>query len=212
MASTPSSPVHRRPARPALRGWLALAAALAVQLAAAAELPAGWFKDGKAPRQFRAGVDPRVSRNGGASGYLASWTAVPPLYGTLMQQVDAERYRGKRVRFAGWLRTEDVDHDDGWAGLWLRIDGSAGKRLAYDSTDEAPVRETADWTRLAVVLDVPERAEALSFGFMLVGSGQVWADDLEFEQVGRDVSVTGEPRPGLPKQPMNLGFEVPSEG
>jgi hypothetical protein len=47
---------------------------------------------------------------------------------------------------------------------------------------------------------------------MLVGSGQVWADDLEFEQVGRDVSVTGEPRPGLPKQPMNLGFEVPSEG
>ena len=196
-----------RPARPALRGALALAVVLAVQLAAAADLPAGWFKDGKAPRQFRAGVDPEVARNGGASAYLKSWTAEPPIYGTLMQRVDAERYRGKRVRLSGWLRTEDVDHDDGWAGLWLRIDGPAGRSLAFDNTEEQPVRENSDWTRLAVVLDVDNRAEALAFGFMLVGSGKVWADDLEFEEVGRDVPVTAAPRRELPKEPVNLGFE-----
>jgi hypothetical protein len=190
-----------------LRATLVLAAVLLVQLAAAADLPAGWFKDGKAPRQYRAGVDTAVVRHGGASAYLQSWTAAPPVYGTVMQRVDAERYRGKRVRFTGWLRTEAVDHDDGWAGLWLRIDGAAGRSLAFDNTEEEPVRETADWTRVAVVLDVDERAEAVAFGFMLVGSGKVWADDLAFEEVGRDVPVTGEqPRP-LPKEPVNLGFD-----
>jgi hypothetical protein len=194
--------------RTALRASLALAAVLAVQLtAAAAELPAGWFKDGKAPRQFRAGVDTAVNRHGGASAYLQSWTAAPPVYGTVMQRVDAERYRGKRVRFEGWLRTEAVDHDDGWAGLWLRIDGPAGSSLAFDNSEEEPVRETAEWTRVAVVLDVEDRAEALAFGFMLVGSGKVWADDLAFEVVGRDVPVTAVPRRELPKEPVNLGFE-----
>lgn len=216
MAPTPPSPAPVQPAqpamRPAMRIALALTVVLAVQLAAAAELPAGWFKSGKAPRQFRVGVDERVSRNGGISGYVASWTASPPLYGTLMQEIDADRYRGRRVRFSGWLRTEDVDHEEGWAGLWLRIDDPNGKRLVYDSTEESPVRETSDWTRVAVVLDVPERAEKLAFGFMLVGSGEVWADDLEFEEVGRDVPVTGEPRPGLPKEPRNLGFDEPSGG
>ena len=128
-------------------------------------------------------------------------------FGIEVARVDAERYRGKRVRFTGWLRTESVDHDDGWAGLWLRIDGAAGRSLAFDNTEEEPVRETADWTRVAVVLDVDERAEALAFGFMLVGSGKVWADDLAFEEVGRDVPVTGDqPRP-LPKEPVNLGFD-----
>lgn len=208
MASTLPSPAFWRPSRPALRASLALAAVLAVQLtAAAADLPAGWFKDGKAPRQFRAGVDTAVTRHGGASAYLQSWTAAPPVYGTVMQRVDAERYRGKRVRFTGWLRTEAVDHDQAWAGLWLRIDGSAGSSLAFDNTEEEPVRETAEWTRVAVVLDVEDRAEAVAFGFMLVGSGKVWADDLAFEVVGRDVPVTAVPRRELPKEPVNLGFE-----
>ena len=207
MALTTPSPAPLRPAQPVSRACLALAAVLAVQFAAAADLPAGWFKDGKAPRQFRAGVDAGLGREGGASAYLKSWTAEPPIYGTLMQRVDAERYRGKRVRLRGWLRTDDVDHEDGWAGLWLRIDGPAGRSLAFDNTEEEPVRENSDWTRVAVVLEVDDRAEALAFGFMLVGSGKVWADDLELDEVGRDVPVTAAPRRELPKAPVNLGFE-----
>lgn len=204
----PRRPTARR--RRGLFAWpLALLASLGSGLGlAAADLPEGWFKDGKAPRQFRAGVDEEVSRNGvGSSAYLQSWTAVPPVYGTLMQRLDAERYRGKRVRLAGWLRTEKVDHDEGWAGLWMRIDGVGGRTLAFDNTSEAPVRGTEGWSRVAVVLDIDDRAEAVAFGFMLVGSGRVWADDLAFEEVGEDVPVTAQGRRRLPREPINLGFD-----
>lgn len=209
----PPPPPPRRPTarrrRALLAGPLALLVALGSGLGlAAADLPEGWFKDGKAPRQFRAGVDEKVSRNGtGKSAYLLSWTATPPVYGTLMQRLDAERYRGKRVRLAGWLRTEAVDHEEGWAGLWMRIDGAGGRTLAFDNTSEAPVRGTTGWSRVAVVLDIDDRAEAVAFGFMLVGSGRVWADDLEFEEVGEDVPVTAEGRRRLPREPINLGFD-----
>lgn len=188
----------------------ALVAAVAVcRTAGASDLPSGWFKDGKAPRLFRAGVDAEVSRDGGTSAYLRSWTASPPVFGTLMQRVDAERYRGKRLRLTGWLKTEEVDHDDGWAGLWMRIDGLAGRSISYDNTEEQPVRETSeDWVRCTIVLDVAEDAEAIAFGFMLMGAGRVWADDLEFEEVGPEVPVTATPhRRALPKEPVNLGFD-----
>lgn len=208
--ATPPPAEGRRPLRrrPAMRATLAMLAALAVHLAAAAELPAGWKKDGRAARQYRAGVDRGVSRNGGgASAYLQSWTAVPPNSGSVTQTIDAALYHGKRVRLTGWLRTEEVDHDEGWAGLWVRTDGRAG-RLSYANTHEEPVRETAGWTRVNVVVDVDRRAEVISFGFMLMGSGKVWADDLAFEEVGRDVPVTPFEGPReLPKEPVNLSFD-----
>ncbi len=208
----PPPPPSRRTAarrRGRLLAWpLALLAALGSGLGfAAADLPQGWFKDGKAPRQYRAGVDAEVSLSGGRSAYLQSWTAVPPIYGTLMQRLDAERWRGKRVRLAGWLRTREVDHDDGWAGLWMRVDGPDGRAYAFDNTSEAPVRGTSGWSRVAVVLDIDDSAEAVAFGFMLVGSGRAWADDLAFEEVGDDVPVTAEGRRRLPREPINLGFD-----
>lgn len=211
MHPTAPSPAPARPAaRPRLSAVLcALVTVLAVHLTAAADLPAGWFKDGKAPRLFRAGVDTEVSRNGGTSAYLRSWTASPPVFGTLMQQVDAERYRGKRLRLTGWLKTEEVDHEDGWAGLWMRVESPAGRSISYDNTEEEPVRETSeDWVQCTIVLDVADDAEVIAFGFMLVGAGRVWADDIAFEEVGPEVPVTATPhRRGLPKEPVNLGFD-----
>jgi hypothetical protein len=76
---------------------------------------------------------------------------------------------------------------------------------------DRPVEETQDWAEHSLVLDVPQEAATVSFGFTLVGSGQVWADDLSLEEVGPEVPVTGVRRMPLPQRPANLGFELTAE-
>lgn len=186
-----------------------MACAPVAAAAGAADAPAGWIKEGNTPRLYRSGLDSDVARSGGTSAYLQSWTATPPIYGTLMQRFSAEQYRGKRLRLSGFLRTDEVDA--GWAGLWMRVDGSQGRRIAFDNTEEEPVTGDTEWTRCAIVLDVPSDAQVIAFGFMLVGSGKVWADDLGFEAVGRDVPVTAPPKEQLAQQPTNLDFESTGE-
>lgn len=207
---------EHRPSEPRVRRWVSrlavtalLAWAPAAAVEAAADAPAGWVKEGNTPRLYRAGLDSDVARGGGASAYLRSWTASPPVYGTLMQRFSAESYRGKRLRLSGFLRTDDVE--EGWAGLWLRVDDPEGKRIAFDNTQEEAVTGDSEWTRCVIVLDVPRDAEAIAFGFMLVGAGKVWADDLGFETVGLDVPVTAAPKQQLAEQPTNLDFEGADE-
>jgi hypothetical protein len=72
----------------------------------------------------------------------------------------------------------------------------------------------------SVILDVPSDARNISLGVLLVGKGQIWADDLTFEVVGRSIAVTNKvlaeniddpDRAKIPKatikRPINLGFE-----
>jgi hypothetical protein len=55
------------------------------------------------------------------------------------------------------------------------------------------------------VLDVPSEASNIAFGALLVGTGQIWFDNLKFEIVDNTGTVIGEPM--LNKAPINLDFE-----
>ena len=55
-----------------------------------------------------------------------------------------------------------------------------------------------------IVLDVPENAADIAFGFMLQGKGEIWASDFHFETVGNDVPITG--MGALNPKPVNLDF------
>jgi len=55
------------------------------------------------------------------------------------------------------------------------------------------IHGTTDWTEHSIVLDVPESATNIAFGIMLGGNGTVWFDDVSFEVVGNDVSITDCP-------------------
>ena len=50
-----------------------------------------------------------------------------------------------------------------------------------------------------LVLDVPQEAVSIMFGFGIAGAGQVWADDFELEVVSSDV---------MPTHPL-LRFKLP---
>jgi hypothetical protein len=158
--------------------------------------------------------DDAVKHGGSASGSIRSKPNAPGTFGTFTQGFRADQYRGKRLRMTGYAKTEGVE---GWCGLWMRIDGKEKGGLAFDNMMDRPIRGTTEWQKFEVVLDVPEEAEAIFFGFLLAGEGQAWIDDFKFETVGKDVSTTGfpieatdregDPVPDLPKEPRNLDFE-----
>ncbi len=62
--------------------------------------------------------------------------------------------------------------------------------LGLDAMDNRTIQGTSDWKRYSIVLDVPDKTQQIIFGASLKGDGQIWIDDIEFENVGIDVPTT----------------------
>ncbi|MFG6428715.1 hypothetical protein [Roseateles sp. LYH14W] len=149
-----------------------------------------------ASKGYEVGIDPASDAAGNPS------LTIRFLKPTLPQRVDiaaarqsVDGYAGKRLRFSGQLRADSVK---GWAGLYLgRGDGSWLHRMAVAGPDAesllpAGTAVVADggWHDASVVFDVPADAASVDFGVALVGEGQVWARNLQFEVVGSEVAAT----------------------
>jgi hypothetical protein len=128
-----------------------------------------------------------------------------------MQSFDAGPYRGTRLRLRGYARLSRVSR---WAGLLMRIDTPTV--IVFDNMQGRPLQGTRDWKQAEIVLDVPDDADAINIGAILLGSGTFWIDDFELDTVPRSVATTGRasPREGpesgpsrLAPAPTNLGFE-----
>ena len=118
-----------------------------------------------------------------------------------MQVFKADNYQDKRLHLSAFVKADDVKE---WAGLWMRIDGDHGEMLGFDNMEDRPIKGTADWEKVEIVLDVPKSAYEIAFGLLLRGSGQVWLDYIEFETVSKDIDVTKKQI----MTPVNLDFEA----
>jgi AraC-like DNA-binding protein len=167
--------------------------------------PAGWILTGTAPAEYETGLDNRIVHSGTYSAYLRSKNEKPWGFATLMQQIKSDRYRGERLQFTAFVKSEDVRES---AGLWMRIDHASGETLAFDNMSNRPIKGTNEWNRYRVVLDVPVKSDVIAFGTLLNGHGQIWLDELCFEIVDERVPVTEQnPIEELPDEPINLNFE-----
>jgi hypothetical protein len=167
--------------------------------------PTGWFLAGSKPANYETSVDKTMVQNGHPSAYLKSMVPVTDGFGTLMQQISASDYVGKRVRLRAWVRSQDVGD---WAGVWMRVDKDK-TMVAFDNMQNRAIKGTEPWKQCDVVLDIPEDASGIFFGILLSGSGEVWMNDVSFEVVGKEVPVTSPlppQAPKLPAHPTNLKF------
>ena len=179
----------------------ALATALLAVSLHAGDAPKGWFPAGSSPDSYDMGVQPGDRHAGDRNAYIRA-QAQHRGFGTLMQTIGADAFRGKRLRLSGYLRTRDAKS----AAMWMRIDGNFQQTLGFDNMSSRTLSGDTEWKRYDIVLDVPEGAQAIAFGFLLEGKGEVLADDFHMEPVGKDVPVTGTDRPALPAMPSNLDF------
>ena len=104
-------------------------------------------------------------------------------------------YRGKRVRLSANVKAQAVE---GWAGLWMRVEGSDDPKtalstiLAYDNMQNRPIKGTRDWQTYSVVLDVPKHVRGIHVGVLLGGNGEIWFNGIKVEVVDKHVPTTGK--------------------
>ena len=184
----------------------------------------GWMVSPDYYEDFEVGVDHAVAHRGKASTYIKSKRhATDTSHVTIGQRIKADAYRGKKVRLSGYLKTVNVS---GRARLWMRIDSAKGI-LGQDAMHDRALKGSNDWSKLEIVLDVPEESAGVIFGLRLNGAGQVWMDDLRWETVESSIATTrtenGRPATQqltedqlkrilqeyeqAPMHPVNMGFE-----
>lgn len=158
-----------------------------------------WVAAGESPKDYSIGLDIKHTVSGKGAKFIRSRSGNANTWGTLMQQISAERYRGQRVRFMAKVKTEKVND---WAGLWMRVDEPNHFNVAFYNSQNKPIKGTTDWQVRSVVLDVSKDASVLSFGVIDSGAGEVWLDDMSLEIVGPEVPVDIQVNhSALPDQP-----------
>ena len=191
-----------------LKNWNVLAAKMKDSSASEGNLhlPHGWTKSGSAAHLYEMGVE------ADHSGYavIRRTSDVQPsingVFGTLMQVISASEFIGRQISFQGELRTQDIV---GSATMWMRVDDKHGKRLEFNNLENNPVdgslKTTQDWTARRIVLQVPDEAATINFGFYLNGFGVVWGRNFSLSPTDEQASI--QPN-NLPKAPLNLGFRT----
>jgi hypothetical protein len=170
------------------------------------DLPKGWYKAGSDRKSYEMGIDKDVRYNGSNAATIKS-ISKPNGFGTLMQDFLPDKFLGRRIRMSGYMTSKDIDDK---AGLWLRVDQANSKdALSFDNMLDRPVKGTTDWKKYEIVLDVPLNASNIAFGALLVGTGQLWFTNLNFEIVDSTIATTGRGiKEYMPnKEPVNLKFE-----
>ena len=177
-------------------------------------LPDGWAFEGSR-LDYAVGVDRDARRGSGHPAFIRTRFAASrpdradarPRVGALYQELDATAYRGRRLRLQADLRTEGVV---GAATIWLQIDRSRSRDVLVldnleDRAADGPLTGTRGWTTRHVVLDVPEEAVVVHYGFYLRGSGTAWAGDFTLREARAGEVVTKAPV-RLLSAPLNLDF------
>ena len=147
--------------------------------------PKGWTASPST--EYQRGVDANAVRDGKPSAFIKCSAAAPQAFGTLLQSFSVEDFKGKRVRFRGWMKADAVSSG---AGLWMRFDDAAGRPLALDNMMDRAMKGTSDWREMSIVMDVPQSADSIYIGMLLIGTGQAWMNGLVFEIVSSDVPTT----------------------
>jgi C-terminal processing protease CtpA/Prc len=139
--------------------------------------------------QFGSGYSLKIDNTEKRSGNNSMLIELPPektedSAGIISYTIPAN-YEGKEIELRGFLKLKNVS--DGFAGLWLRIDGEGGN-LEFDNMQSRQIKGTSDWTQYSIKLPLPADGTKIIVGALLTGKGQLWVDDLEVFIDGKNIT------------------------
>jgi hypothetical protein len=134
-----------------------------------------WHKSSPVPLLYEVAPDPAVQHNGHAAYCLSADFDARRQYGSYeITNRFVEKFAGHRVSFTIWLKSEDILTGSGPI-IWAR--DASERNIAGDaSRGHRPVRRTQEWKPYTVYADIPPSATSIVTGFILNGSGKLWAD------------------------------------
>ena len=148
---------------------------------------------------FRLRKDCEVAREGRCSVRIEDVPSATREFASLGQGVAPGAAAGHRLTLTGYIRTREVS--DGYAGLWLRVDGRRGSVLGLENMHEGGASGTHDWRRFEVSIPVVPNAARVVFGVIMTGSGTAWFDGLSLD-VDDTVDVPPYPEVAPPPRPV----------
>jgi hypothetical protein len=142
-------------------------------------LPSGWFQVGSNIPGYESGTARAIEGIPGDAIFMRSKVANPEGFSTVMREVPADAFRGKRVTLTGSIKTA---MNPGKAQLWMRIDGPNNAVLGFDNMDDRPIDGTKPAAPYTISLEVPSEAVKISYGVLASGSGTTWFSPLELSE------------------------------
>jgi hypothetical protein len=155
--------------------------------------------------QSAAGNYEEGEENGGAVRTVRPVLPRPDGYAALTKTFAAGDFRGRRIRLAGRLKSEDADSIE---MVVSAVSGEAAD-IARLALGEGQRAGTLDWRRYEMVVDIPDNAQRLVVGVQTSGKGTVWVRDFSLEVVEGAVAVTARAsRWNMPqRRPENTSFD-----
>jgi hypothetical protein len=150
------------------------------------QIPSAWRAEETKPHEYRVGLDSRVRHSGKSSFFLRS--LVPQPNGTVFvtQIFDATRYRGKRVRLTGFIRTQKIAMQGTFGLAVLGDDGTVqGRQGVYASG-------TSPWRQHTIVLDVSRDAKSVHLYIQMSGPARCGQTTWGFGQSARRSRLPSE--------------------
>jgi len=97
-------------------------------------------------------------------------------FGNLSISIDPEKYKGKEIKYTGWVKLKPGSKGTGH--LWLRVD-KADKTLGFfDTMDSNPIK-SKDWQQYEITGEVDDLASKLLIGCFMNGKGALYLDDVK---------------------------------
>jgi len=140
----------------------------------------GWYMTGDHPQDYERRLEHLGEGQENGCVSFASKGDEAPGFGALAQMIMADEYRGKQLRMAADVKSKEIEQ---WAGLWMRVDGPDGQSQSFDNMQDRAIKGTSDWTRYEIVLPVFEESQAVVFGILLCGKGQLWLRNVHIEVI-----------------------------
>jgi C-terminal processing protease CtpA/Prc len=130
-----------------------------------------------------AAIDDQVFRSGRFAARIQRGATSTGTFSALFITVPAE-FQGRTLEWRGYLKNDGVSDA---VALWARVDGPSGT-LAFSTTQGMQVNGTRDWTEYSVSVALSGEARQVVAGFLLSGTGTVWADDFTMLVDGRPIA------------------------
>jgi len=97
-------------------------------------------------------------------------------YGAINHPIH-QTFHGKTLTLYGNIKTEKVS--EGYAGLWLRVDGKEAQVLELNLMKDQGVTGTTDWKSYFIQVPYNETdAVTINAGALLSGKGKMWIDNM----------------------------------
>ncbi len=144
----------------------------------AADPVPGWKVRGSGPQSYSQRIAEGGAHGGRAFLEIKSTQQGTPSAFAALQDIAGGAYRGKRVRFRTYLKTEGLTD-----AAYVSMASISKFANQFASTLDQGSKGTTDWRPHEVVLDVPADAESLRIGVILRGAGTLGVDDASLEVV-----------------------------